>query len=188
MPSVRSTSLDSTTPLSPDHPLTHTTPALVPILHRTACMVVRVLPAMSPGLSASIKEVAAMSDSVFRKRGEFDSDSESEDAKDEGPIAEDKDPDARDEDDEGHSVESDRCSSGEEEVVPKGQQRAVSVVGTAVGQGSGSAPEPERSERVSVSRQPTLAMWTDPEDDMVYIDVPGYPPPAPSAQTPPSPE
>nr|GFB24339.1 hypothetical protein [Tanacetum cinerariifolium] len=88
----------------------------------------------------------------------LDSDSESEDAEDEG----------------------------EEEAVPEGQQRANPVVGTAVseslglryevlrrrelalkgdhvystfkvGQGFGSAPEPERSDRVSASRQPTLA-------------------------------
>nr|GFB21894.1 hypothetical protein [Tanacetum cinerariifolium] len=55
-----------------------------------------------------------------------------------------------------------------------------------VGQGSGSAPEPKRSEKVSVSRQPALTTWTDLEDSKVYIDVPAYPPPAPPAQTPPS--
>ncbi|GKC60920.1 hypothetical protein Tco_1088518 [Tanacetum coccineum] len=55
-----------------------------------------------------------------------------------------------------------------------------------VGHGSGSAPELERPERVSTSRQPTLTTWTDPEDGMVYIDVPAYPPPAPPVQTPPS--
>nr|GEV43724.1 hypothetical protein [Tanacetum cinerariifolium] len=55
-----------------------------------------------------------------------------------------------------------------------------------VGQGFRSVPGPERSERVSTSRQPTLVTWTDPEDGMVYIVVPDYPPPA--AQTLPSPE
>ncbi|GJS12290.1 hypothetical protein Tco_0369086 [Tanacetum coccineum] len=45
-----------------------TPPTLVPILRRTARMVVGVPPAMSLGLSASIAEVAAMSDSAFRKR------------------------------------------------------------------------------------------------------------------------
>ncbi|GKB40095.1 hypothetical protein Tco_0885037, partial [Tanacetum coccineum] len=89
-------------------------------------------------------------------------------------------------DDEGHSVESDRLGLGEEEeVVPEGQQRAVLVVGEA---GYGSAPESERPERVSASRQPILTTWTDPEDSIVYIDVPAYPPLAPPAQTPPSPE
>nr|GEV71662.1 hypothetical protein [Tanacetum cinerariifolium] len=254
---VRSTSLDSTAPLSPDHPLTHTTPALVPIL-----------------------QVAAMSDSAFRKRfrSSYDnspsstllvrkryrgtseiildtnseddeeveessnSDSESKDTEDKGPTAKDEDLAAGDEglaagdkgpgmgvesrglddeirglDDEGYSVESDGFGLGEEEAVPEGQQRAVPVVETTVneplrlgygalrrrelaiegdhiysmfevGQGSGYAPEPKRSKRVSASRQPTLAMWTDQKDNMVYIDVHAYLPPALSAQTPPSPE
>ncbi|GJR41955.1 hypothetical protein Tco_1310058 [Tanacetum coccineum] len=103
------------------------------------------------------------------------------------------------------------------EVVPGGQEQEAPVVGTSVstplglgygalrcrelaleedrvystfevGQGSGSALESERPERVSASRQPTLTTWTDPEDGMVYIDVPAYPPPAPPVQTPPSPE
>ncbi|GKA66682.1 hypothetical protein Tco_0766490 [Tanacetum coccineum] len=139
----------------------------------------------------------------------LDFDSVSEDAEDEGPTAEDKDPAAGDEglaagdeglgigvehrglDDEGHSVESDGLGLGEEdEAVPKGQQLAVPVVRTVVSTPLGlrSAPDPERPERVSASRQPTLTTWTDPEDGMVYIDYPAYPSPAPPIQTPPSPE
>ncbi|GKB28261.1 hypothetical protein Tco_0867662, partial [Tanacetum coccineum] len=65
----------------------------------TARMVMRVLPAMSSGLSASMAEMAAMSESVFYEEIEesMDSDSVSEDAEDEGPTAEDKDPAVRDE-------------------------------------------------------------------------------------------
>nr|GEZ12448.1 hypothetical protein [Tanacetum cinerariifolium] len=72
---VRSTSLDSTAPLSPDHPLSHTTPVLVLILHMTARMAVRVPPVMSPGLSAGMAEVAAMSNSTFCKRFRYSYDS-----------------------------------------------------------------------------------------------------------------
>ncbi|GJX42684.1 hypothetical protein Tco_0257674 [Tanacetum coccineum] len=141
----------------------------------------------------------------------LDFDNVSEDTKDKGPTTEDEDPAAGDKglaagdkglgmgvesygsddesrglDDEGHSVESDGLGLGEEEeAVPKGHQQVVPVVGTT---GSRSAPEPKRPERVSTSRQPTLTTWTDPEDDMVYIDVPAYPPPTPLVQTPPSPE
>ncbi|GJW18556.1 hypothetical protein Tco_0025992 [Tanacetum coccineum] len=64
----RSTLSDSTAPLSPDHPLTYATPVLVPSLRRTARMAVRISPVMSSSLSTSIVEVAAMSDSAFRKR------------------------------------------------------------------------------------------------------------------------
>ncbi|GJZ88522.1 hypothetical protein Tco_0660304, partial [Tanacetum coccineum] len=62
---------------TPESPLTvapptslpeSTPPTLVPILRRTARMAVRVPPAMSSGLSASMAEVAAMSESAFRKR------------------------------------------------------------------------------------------------------------------------
>ncbi|GKE97361.1 hypothetical protein Tco_0020712, partial [Tanacetum coccineum] len=253
-----------------------TLPVLVPILRRTARMAVRVPHAMSSGLSASMAEVAAMSESAFCKRfrsscesspsvsppdlplrkryrgtselvkdseeedGEedeeikksMDFDSLSEDAEDEGPTTKDEDPAMEDEgltamveglvmddesygldseshgmddkirgiDDEGHSVESDGLYLEEdEEVVPEGRQQAAPVVRTdmsaplgldtfEVGHGSGSAPESERLERVSASRQATLTTWTDLEDGMIYIDVHAYPPPSPLVQTPPLPE
>nr|GEV37289.1 aminopeptidase M1-like isoform X2 [Tanacetum cinerariifolium] len=178
----RSTSSDSTAPLSPYHPLTHTTPTLLPILCRTTCIAVCVLPVMSYGLSAGIAEVATMSDSAFCKSEEdeeveesSDSDSESEGAEDEGPTVEDEDPAVGDEglaagveglgvddeshglDDEGRGVEIDGLGlEEEEEAVPGGQQQAAPV--------------------------------TDPKDGMVYIDIPVYPPLAPPIQTPPSPE
>ncbi|GJZ29046.1 hypothetical protein Tco_0573693 [Tanacetum coccineum] len=68
---ARSTSSDFTAPLSPDFPLTHTSPTLVPFLRRPTRMAVRVLPTMSPSLSASIAEVATMSDSVFQASNMF---------------------------------------------------------------------------------------------------------------------
>ncbi|GJX91394.1 hypothetical protein Tco_0344720 [Tanacetum coccineum] len=236
-----------------------TPPTLVPILYRTALMAMRVLPAMSPGLSARMAEVAAMSKFALRKRfrssfeslppssppnlplrkryggtselveddkddgdeedkeikESLDSDSVSEDAKDEGPTAEDKDPAAGDEglaagdecpgmgvescgsddesrglDDKGHSVESDGLGLGYEAL--RRRELALEedhVYSTfEVGQGSRSAPEPERPERVSASRQPILTTWTDLEDGMIYIDVPAYPPPTSPVQTPSSPE
>nr|GEX03625.1 hypothetical protein [Tanacetum cinerariifolium] len=263
---ARSTPSNFTAPLSLDHPLTHTTPTLVPFLCRTACVPMRVPPAMSHGLSASIAEVEAMSDSAFYKRfrssyessppsspdlplqkcsqstselveddeeakdeeeedkeveESSDSDSESEDAEDEGPATGDKGPTAGNEGlavrDEGPGIRVESLGLGEDEAVPKGQQRATPVVETAiceplglgygalrhweiasrkgrmpsvfeVGQGSRFVPEPERPERVSALRQPTLTTWIDPEDGRVYIDIPAYPPPAPHVQTSPSPE
>ncbi|GKC50109.1 hypothetical protein Tco_1072854 [Tanacetum coccineum] len=151
-------------------------------------MAVRVPPAMSPGLSASIAEVAAMSDSAFRKR--FRSSYESSPSsspldlplrkryrgtsKDEGLIAGDEGP--------GMRVES--LSLGRDEAVLEGRQRATLVMETAVGHSSGFVPDPERPERVSALRQPTLTTWIDPEDGIAYIDVLAYPPPTPPAQTP----
>ncbi|GKF66340.1 hypothetical protein Tco_0192857, partial [Tanacetum coccineum] len=99
-------------------------------------------------------------------------------------------------DDEGHSVESDGLGLKEEEEVVHGALRRRElaleegdVYNTfEVGQGFGLAPESERPERVSAFRQPILTTWTDPEDGMIYIDIPDYPPPTPPVQTPPSPE
>nr|GEV15719.1 transposase, Ptta/En/Spm, transposase, Tnp1/En/Spm-like protein [Tanacetum cinerariifolium] len=96
--------------------LDSTPPTLVPILCRTTRMVVRIPPSMSPGLSANMVEVVAMSDLAFQddEEGEDDeegddeekdedmeeslnSDSVSRDAQDEGPTTKDEDPAARDE-------------------------------------------------------------------------------------------
>ncbi|GJV39235.1 hypothetical protein Tco_1417675 [Tanacetum coccineum] len=169
----------------------------------TVRIAVRVPPTMSPGLSASKAKVASMSDSAFRKkfRSSYESSpslsppdlplqkryrwDESLAVGDKGPgmgvESRGSDDESHGLDDEGHSVESDGLGlEEEEEVVPES-------LAAAVGQGSGSVPEPERPERVSASRQLTLITWTDPKDDIVYIDVPAFPPPAPPAQTPPSP-
>ncbi|GKB29085.1 hypothetical protein Tco_0868486, partial [Tanacetum coccineum] len=67
-----STSSNSTTPLSPDHPLTYVSPT--PTLtqasfHRkTARMTVRVQPAMFLNHLARVTEAMTLSDSAFRKR------------------------------------------------------------------------------------------------------------------------
>ncbi|GKF25205.1 hypothetical protein Tco_0081099, partial [Tanacetum coccineum] len=238
--------IDTETPespitIAPPIPLSESTlPVLVPILRRTARMAVRVPPAIPSGHSASMAGVSAMSEFTLHKRFQssyksspsvsppdlplrkryredsMDSDSVSEDAKDEGPTAEDEALAAEDEgltagvkgpgmddegyglndeshgiDDEGHSVESDELcleEEEEEEVVPEGQQEAAPVVGTTmsvplglgyealrprelaleegdvysmfeVGQGSRSAPESGRPERVLSFRQPTLTTW-----------------------------
>ncbi|GKB10682.1 hypothetical protein Tco_0844605, partial [Tanacetum coccineum] len=172
----------------------------------TARMAMCVLSMMSHSLSASIAEVAAMSDSAFLEDEEeedeeeedekleesSDFDSKSEDAEDEGPTAEDEGPAVGDEGltagDEGPIMRVKSLNLGGDKVVPEGQQRTTLVMETAVGQGSGSVPEPERLERVSTLRQPTLTTWIDPKDGREYIDVPAYPPRAPLVQTPPSPE
>ncbi|GJR25109.1 hypothetical protein Tco_0973636 [Tanacetum coccineum] len=125
-----------------------------------------------------------------------DSDSESEDEEDEGPTIEDEGPALGDEGlatgDEGPSIRVKSIGLGGDEAVPEGsviasrEGQMPSVF--EVGQGSGSVPEPERPERVSALRQPTLTTGIDPEDGRAYIDVPAYPPPAPPVKTPPSPE
>ncbi|GKE69790.1 hypothetical protein Tco_1527862, partial [Tanacetum coccineum] len=186
-----------------NHSFTHASPTLVPILRRTARMTVRVPLAMSPGLSTSIAEVEAMSDSAFHKR--FRSSYESSPSsslpdlplrkryqEDEGPTTKDEDLTAGDKGlaagDDGPGIRDESLSLGWDEAVPEGQQRVALVVETTVGQSSGSVPEPERPERVSTLRQPTLTTLINTEDGIAYIDVPTYPPPAPPFQALPSPE
>nr|GEX14678.1 hypothetical protein [Tanacetum cinerariifolium] len=128
---ARSTPSDSTTPLSPNHPLTHASPTLVPILRRSARMVVPISPVMSLGLSTSIAEVAAMFDSAFRKR--FRSSYESSPSsppelpswkQDEGPATEDEDLVIEDDGltarDEGPSIRVESLSLGGDDAVPDG--------------------------------------------------------------------
>nr|GFC09349.1 hypothetical protein [Tanacetum cinerariifolium] len=135
-------------------------------------------------------------------------------AKDDGPAVRDEGLAVRDE---GPSMRVESLGLGRDEDVPEGQQRAAPVVETAIGKplglgyevlrcqeiasregqmpsvfevghSSGSVLEPERPERVSTLKQPTLTIWIDLEDGRAYINVPAYPPPAPHVQTLPSPE
>ncbi|GJW21420.1 hypothetical protein Tco_0032042 [Tanacetum coccineum] len=203
-----------------------TSPTLFPILRRIARMAVRVPPAMSPDLSATMAECHQGTSELVENDEEgddkeedeemeesSDSDSVSEDAQDEGPTTEDGDPAIGDEglaagdkgpgmvvkshgsdyrshglDENGHSVESNRLGLGEEEeVVLEGQQQAVMVIGAAVSTPLGLGYGALRHRELALDEdQPTLTMWTNPEDSIVYIGVPAYPQLAPPAQTPPS--
>ncbi|GKB94146.1 hypothetical protein Tco_0980283, partial [Tanacetum coccineum] len=136
---------------TPKSPHTVASPTLVLFLCRTACMAMRVLPAISPSLSVSIAEVAAMSDLAFLEDNEeedeeedeeveesLDSDSKSEDAEEEGLAVEDEGPVAGDEGlaagDEGISMRVESLSLGGDEVVLEGQQWATPIMETAVGE------------------------------------------------------
>ncbi|GJZ70436.1 hypothetical protein Tco_0633986 [Tanacetum coccineum] len=184
-----SASSDSTEPLSPDHPLTQTSPT--PTLTRVSFH--RRIARMA------VQDTEEESSDLGTKR---------EGSKDEGPGSEDE---GHGSEDEGHGSKEEE----EEEAVPKGQQQAVSaedtamdeplgldyralrrrelVVGEAkmrstfeVGQSSRSMLEHKGAERISAFRQPTLVTWVDPKDGRVYTDILTYVPPAAPVQTPPS--
>ncbi|GJZ08585.1 putative ribonuclease H-like domain-containing protein [Tanacetum coccineum] len=108
--------IDTETPesplaIAPPIPLSESTsPILVHILCRTTRMAVRVLHAMSSGLSTGMAKVADMSESAFLEESEeeddeedeeikesMDSNSVSEDVEEEGPTIEDEDPATEDE-------------------------------------------------------------------------------------------
>nr|GEW38435.1 hypothetical protein [Tanacetum cinerariifolium] len=141
---TRSTSSDSTIPLSPDHLLTRDTLVLVSSLRRTVRMAVRVSLTMSSSLSAHIAEVATMSDLAFCKRFSEEEDEEVE-----------------------KSLDFDSKSKGE-----KDKGLAAGDEGPNAGDESLAAGDED----------------PDPEDGMVYIDVPTYLSLAPPVHTPPSPE
>ncbi|GJR79197.1 APOBEC/CMP deaminase [Tanacetum coccineum] len=215
MSGARSMSSDSTTPLSPDHPLTRTSPTTTPthasFHRRTARMTVHAQPVMSPGYSARVAKAMALSDLALRKRyrSSYETSSSSSspalpvqkryqgtselildtDSEEDEIGEEDTDEDeGHGLDDEDHSMESDGLGlEGEEEAITEAEEDQVYST-FKIGQGSGSVLELERPERVSALRQPTLTTWIDPKDGIAYIDIPAYPPPAPPAQTSPSPE
>nr|GEX79411.1 hypothetical protein [Tanacetum cinerariifolium] len=150
----RSTSSDSTVPLSPDHLLARTSPTLTPTRasfhRRTARMTVRAQPITSLGHSAKVAEAMALSDSALCK-SEEDEIGEEDTNEDEGHGL----------DDEGRRVESGELGlEGDEETVPEGQQRTTPVCRNSCG----SVPESERPKRVSALRLPTLTTRMDPKD------------------------
>ncbi|GKB99885.1 hypothetical protein Tco_0986022 [Tanacetum coccineum] len=193
---VRSMSSDSTVPLSPDYPLTYTSPTPTPIQasfhRRTARMTVRALPAMSPSHLARVTKAMALLDSAFRKRYRSSYETPSSSSSPALPVRKryrgtselildtDSEGDELGDEDirEDESLDADEERERELEVEEDQVYSAFEV-----GQSYGSIPEPERSERVLTLRQLTLTTWIDLEDGTTYIDVPVYPPPTPPVQT-----
>ncbi|GKD82256.1 hypothetical protein Tco_1349095, partial [Tanacetum coccineum] len=191
-------SSDSTTPLSPDHPLKHVSPTPTPTQasfhRRTAYMTLRAQPIMSPYHSARVTDVMALSNSAFYiEIGDEDTD---EDGEDERLDADDERERSYNKghglDDEGHglddkerSVESDGLGLevSEEEIVPEGQQQAAPATDIAVDKPLGLGYKALRRQELAVEED-----QVDPEDGMVYIDIPAYVPPVEPVQTLPSPE
>ncbi|GJS33186.1 hypothetical protein Tco_0531568 [Tanacetum coccineum] len=149
---ARPMSSDFTAPLSANHPLTHTTPTMVPLFHMIARMAVCVPPTMSPGLSASITKVAAISNPAFHKRfgSSYESSPSSSPADlplrkhfrgtfDLVGVYKEEDNDEEEDEEIEESSDSDSESKGAEDrggdaTVPEGQQRGALVVETAVGE------------------------------------------------------
>ncbi|GKC14951.1 hypothetical protein Tco_1011733 [Tanacetum coccineum] len=156
-------------------------------------MSVRIPPVMLPGLSASIVEVAAMSDSTFCKRFRSSYKSSPSSSPPDLPsrkryqgtfeLVEDDDEEDKEEEDEEieESLDSDSESEGAEAEGPTTEDEDPDA-----GDGGLAAGDEGPGMRVeSLGLGGDAAVPEDPEDDRVYIDVPAYPPPAPPVQTPP---
>ncbi|GJY72108.1 reverse transcriptase domain-containing protein [Tanacetum coccineum] len=212
-----SASLDSTAPLSSDHLLAHISPTpthtRVSFHRRIAYMAVHVQPAISPGLSASVIEALALSDSTFHKRYRssyetpspslpllvweryrgtseliLNTDSEWDKLGDED-TNKDESLDADDErdglDDEDHRLDDEGLGleGSKEVVIPKGQQRAALVTNTVVGEPLRLGYEALRRRELVVEED-----QIDLEDGRIYTNIPVYAPTVPPVQTPPSPK
>nr|GEY76048.1 hypothetical protein [Tanacetum cinerariifolium] len=169
---------------------------------------------MSPGHSARVTEAMALSSLPFFKmyRSSYETPSSSSSLElpvqkryqgtpelildtnsEEGEIGE-KDTD-EDEghglDDESHGLDDESHGLDDEGHSLDDEGRNVESVGEPLGLGYGALRRQElavKEDHVYSTFEPTLTTWIDPKDGIAYIDVPAYPPPAPPAQTLPSPE
>nr|GEY44370.1 hypothetical protein [Tanacetum cinerariifolium] len=185
-PTHSSASSDSTTLMSPDHPLTQAsptpTPTRVSFHRRTACMVMRTYPTLSPGMSARIAEASALSLSSFCKRYRSSYETSSSSSPPALPIrkryrgtselvedTEDESSDSGTETEghssegEGHILESEGLSLEDEGPGLEGKGHGLEDEGPGIEEEE-AAPE-------------------DPKDDKVYTDIPTDVPPATHNQT-----
>ncbi|GKB82438.1 hypothetical protein Tco_0949333 [Tanacetum coccineum] len=196
---------DSTSPLSPDHPLpiqTSPTPTLLrPCYYRsTSRMPVRTQPALPPGLSARVIEVMALSPLSFRKRYRGTSE-----------LIADLDTESEESDDESTNSKSEEAASEDQQQavpiedtsadVPLGlgygaaRRRALELAeDTArntfeVGQSSRSVPDQQRADETPTPRLLVRFTWENLVDGTVYTDIEYVMPPVRvPVQTPSSPE
>ncbi|GJZ00263.1 hypothetical protein Tco_0517692 [Tanacetum coccineum] len=165
---TRSTSSDSTAPLSPDHLLTRTLPTPTPTRtsfhHRTTRMTVLAQPVMSHGHSARVARAMALSDFAIRKRYRSSYETSSSSS----------------------SALPERKRYRGEEAIPEGHQQAALVVETAVGEPLGLGYKALRRRELAIKEDQVYNTFE--RDGNYYIDVLLIPPPAPPFRTPPSPE
>nr|GEY10652.1 hypothetical protein [Tanacetum cinerariifolium] len=169
---------DSTTPLSLEHPLTYTTPTLTlswPLYYRrTAHMVVRTQPTMSPGLSARVTKLMTLSLSSLRKRyrSSYETPSSSLASSLTLPVRKRY---------RGTSelVEDIETEVGELEAEGFDSEREESKdAGLDLkGHSSRSVPEHQRINQTPTHRLPTHAMLVDLVDVTAYTDIPIFVPP-----------
>ncbi|GKE16654.1 hypothetical protein Tco_1424231 [Tanacetum coccineum] len=160
-------SSNSTTPLSPDHILTHVsttpTPTRVSFHRRTARMAMRTQLTLSRGMLARIAEATALSLSVFYKSegdelGEVDT---KEDEEDESSDA-DEERENQGLDDKGQGLEDEGPGMEEEEATPKGQQQAVLVFDTAASEPLGLGYGAARSRTLESIEEITPSTYETP--------------------------
>ncbi|GKB85179.1 hypothetical protein Tco_0957451 [Tanacetum coccineum] len=151
-----STSLDSTAPLSPDHPLTQASPTPTPTRVSFDCRIARMAvhthPTISSSMSALIAEVTALSLSSFHMRHRSSYKTSSSSSPPALPIRK------RYRDGEGHSLEDEGHGSEDEGPGTKDEEEEAALKGEGlvpstfeVGQSSRFVPDHEGAERTPPS-------------------------------------
>ncbi|GKD37535.1 hypothetical protein Tco_1257742, partial [Tanacetum coccineum] len=169
---------------TPESPLTvapptslpeSTSPTLVAILYMIARMAVRVPPAMSSYESSpSSSSPDLPSRKCYRGTAELVEDDKEEDEEIEESLDSDRDESlAAGDEGPGIGVESHSLDDESRGLDDEGHSARELAL---------------EEDHVYSTFEPILTTWTNPEDGMVFIDVPAYPPPAPPVQISPSPE
>nr|GEX23098.1 hypothetical protein [Tanacetum cinerariifolium] len=198
--SYSSVSLDFTASWSPSHLLTYVSPTPTPtraLFHRRIARVTRYrssyetpLPSLTllvrkryRGTSELILDTNSEGDELGDEDIDKDEEDESLDADDERDRLDDED---RGLDDEDRSLYNEDRGLDDED-----RSLDDEVVGEPLGLGYRALRHRELAvdeDQVFSTFEPTLGTWVDPEDGMIYTDIPAYAPPVPPIQTPPSPE
>nr|GEV47874.1 hypothetical protein [Tanacetum cinerariifolium] len=197
-----SDSLDSTTPLSLDHPLTQVSPTPTPnrvLFHRrTTRMAVHTQPTLSLGMSVRIAEATALSPSSFRKsqilrererEGSEDEILDSDDEKKSHGLDDEShglNGEGHGLDDEGHGLDDEGHGLDDEGQGLEDEGPGLEDEGPGIEEEEAVPKGSEGAERISAFKQPTLVTWVDPEDGRVYTNILTYVPPTAPVKTPPS--
>ncbi|GJS61481.1 hypothetical protein Tco_0656265 [Tanacetum coccineum] len=169
--------LESTSPLSPDHLLTQTSPTLAPprafYYRNTARMTIRTQPTLSPDISDRVTEVMTLSPSSFCKR--YKSSYETLSSSSSPTLASQKRYQGTskpivDTKTEGDEPEAEGTESESEE--PKDELAEGTVPSTyEVVQSSWSVPVQQIADETPTPRSPVYTTWEDLEDDTIYRDI-----------------
>ncbi|GKD75096.1 hypothetical protein Tco_1333378 [Tanacetum coccineum] len=190
---------DPTAPLSPDHALTQTPSTRAFYYQGTARMAVRTPPTSSPGISAFVAEVVALSPSLFRKRSRPSHETPSPSPSSSSPtllsrkryhgaseLIADTESKGLEADSKGEELKDEGPDSKEEE-----EEAVLEALGEdsipstfEVGRSSKIVPDQQMADRTPTPRSPTRSTWIDQEDDTVYLDIKIDPRSSPSSEPP----
>nr|GEV28873.1 hypothetical protein [Tanacetum cinerariifolium] len=198
--SYSSVSLDFTASWSPDHPLTYVSPTPTPTPSKTEAMALSDL-AFCKRYRSSYETPLPSLTLLVRKRYRgtseliLDTNSEGDELGDED-IDKDEEDESLDADDGRDRLDDENRDLDDEDRGLDNKDRGLDDEDRSLDdEGLGLGYRALRRRELAVDKdqvfstfEPTLGIWVDLEDGMIYTDIPAYAPPVPPIQTPPSPE